>query len=30
LQGDDLLQLTAEHVAILSRLGQSRRETAHV
>jgi hypothetical protein len=29
LQGDDLAQLTAEHVAILSRLGQSRRETAH-
>ncbi|QXI55725.1 sugar phosphate isomerase/epimerase family protein [Pseudomonas alvandae] len=29
LQGDDLLQLTAEHVAILSRLGQSRREAAH-
>ena len=30
LQGDDLLQLTAEHVATLARLGQSRREPAHV
>lgn len=29
LQGDDLLQLTAEHVALLSRLRQSRREIAH-
>ncbi|WP_434601059.1 AP endonuclease [Pseudomonas sp. Z4-7] len=29
LQGDDLAQLTAEHVATLSRLGQSRRETVH-
>ncbi|WP_458127891.1 sugar phosphate isomerase/epimerase family protein [Pseudomonas sp. Z2-11] len=29
LQGDDLAQLTAEHVATLSRLGQSRRESAH-
>ncbi|WHS57901.1 AP endonuclease [Pseudomonas sp. G2-4] len=30
LQGDDLLQLTAEHVATLARLGQPRREPAHV
>jgi len=30
LQGDDLLQLTAEHVALLSRLGQPHREVAHV
>ncbi|WP_204127712.1 sugar phosphate isomerase/epimerase family protein [Pseudomonas ogarae] len=29
LQGEDLLQLTTEHVAMLSRLGQSRREPAH-
>lgn len=30
LQGDDLLQLTAEHVATLSRLGQTRQEPVHV
>ena len=30
LQGDDLLQLTTEHVALLSRLGQPHREVAHV
>ncbi|KRW71379.1 AP endonuclease [Pseudomonas sp. TTU2014-105ASC] len=30
LQGDDLLQLTAEHVAVLSGLGQPHREVAHV
>lgn len=30
LQGDDLLQLTREHVAALARLGQSRLEPAHV
>ncbi|MFI8740937.1 TIM barrel protein [Stutzerimonas zhaodongensis] len=30
LQGDDLLQLTSEHVALLSRLGQPHREAAHV
>ncbi|MGX1186056.1 sugar phosphate isomerase/epimerase [Pseudomonas sp. F-14 TE3623] len=30
LQGDDLVQLTTEHVAALARLGQSRLETAHV
>ncbi|WP_434707204.1 TIM barrel protein [Pseudomonas sp. R1-1] len=30
LQGDDLLQLTTEHVAALARLGQSRLEPAHV
>ncbi|MGF6456398.1 sugar phosphate isomerase/epimerase family protein [Pseudomonas frederiksbergensis] len=30
LQGDDLVQLTAEHVAVLARLGQSRLEPAHV
>jgi len=30
LQGDDLVQLTTEHVAILARLGQSRLESAHV
>lgn len=30
LQDDDLLQLTAHHVATLSRLGQSRQEPAHV
>ena len=29
LQGDDLLQLTAGHVATLAHLGQSRREPAH-
>ncbi|SCZ32338.1 MULTISPECIES: sugar phosphate isomerase/epimerase [unclassified Pseudomonas] len=29
LQGEDLLQLTAEHVATLARLGQLRREPAH-
>ncbi len=30
LQGNDLVQLTAEHVATLAHLGQSRRENAHV
>ncbi|WP_433771050.1 sugar phosphate isomerase/epimerase family protein [Pseudomonas putida] len=30
LQGDDLVQLTTEHVAVLARLGQSRLESAHV
>ena len=30
LQGDDLVQLTTEHVAALARLGQSRLENAHV
>ncbi|HCS42604.1 MAG TPA: AP endonuclease [Pseudomonas sp.] len=30
LQGEDLLQLTTEHVATLARLGQPRLETAHV
>ncbi|TMU70948.1 TIM barrel protein [Pseudomonas fluorescens] len=30
LQGDDLVQLTTEHVAALARLGQSRLEPAHV
>lgn len=30
LQGDDLLQLTTEHVAVLGRLGQTQRESAHV
>ena len=30
LQGDDLVQLTREHVAALARLGQSQRESAHV
>jgi sugar phosphate isomerase/epimerase len=30
LQGDDLVQLTREHVATLARLGQSRLENAHV
>ncbi|KPG96404.1 sugar phosphate isomerase/epimerase family protein [Pseudomonas sp. RIT-PI-r] len=30
LQGEDLLQLTSEHVAALARLGQSRLEPAHV
>jgi sugar phosphate isomerase/epimerase len=30
LQGDDLVQLTAEHVAVLARLGQPRQEPAHV
>ena len=30
LQGDDLVQLTSEHVATLARLGQSRLEPAHV
>jgi hypothetical protein len=30
LQGDDLVQLTREHVAALARLGQSRLEPAHV
>jgi sugar phosphate isomerase/epimerase len=30
LQGDDLVQLTTEHVATLARLGQSRLEPAHV
>ena len=30
LQGDDLAQLTGEHVAALARLGQSRLESAHV
>ncbi|AWY39358.1 AP endonuclease [Pseudomonas putida] len=30
LQGDDLVQLTSEHVAVLARLGQSRLESAHV
>ncbi|MGF6127689.1 sugar phosphate isomerase/epimerase [Pseudomonas frederiksbergensis] len=30
LQGDDLVQLTTEHVATLARLGQSRLESAHV
>ena len=30
LQGDDLVQLTREHVAALARLGQAQRESAHV
>lgn len=30
LQGEDLLQLTTEHVATLARLGQPRLESAHV
>ncbi|TNF78842.1 TIM barrel protein [Pseudomonas sp. ICMP22404] len=30
LQGDDLLQLTTEHVTILAGLGQAHREPAHV
>lgn len=30
LQGDDLVQLTTEHVAVLSCLGQPQRENAHV
>ncbi|MGH8385782.1 MAG: sugar phosphate isomerase/epimerase family protein [Pseudomonas sp.] len=30
LQGDDLVQLTTEHVTALARLGQSQRESAHV
>jgi len=30
LQGDDLVQLTTEHVATLARLGQTRLESAHV
>ncbi|MEB0228689.1 TIM barrel protein [Pseudomonas sp. 10S4] len=30
LQGDDLVQLTTEHVATLARLGQSRLESTHV
>ena len=30
LQGDDLVQLTTEHVAALARLGQTRLESAHV
>jgi sugar phosphate isomerase/epimerase len=30
LQGDDLVQLTREHVAALAHLGQSQRENAHV
>ncbi|QKV64677.1 AP endonuclease [Pseudomonas sp. 43A] len=30
LQGEDLVQLTTEHVAALARLGQSRLEPAHV
>ncbi|KPG95403.1 AP endonuclease [Pseudomonas sp. RIT-PI-q] len=30
LQGDDLLQLTTEHVATLARLGQTRLESVHV
>ncbi|BCX68066.1 sugar phosphate isomerase/epimerase family protein [Pseudomonas izuensis] len=30
LQGDDLVQLTREHVATLARLGESRLENAHV
>ncbi|MHC8320144.1 sugar phosphate isomerase/epimerase family protein [Pseudomonas sp. GB2N2] len=30
LHGDDLLQLTTEHVSALARLGQARLETAHV
>ncbi|OYQ29359.1 AP endonuclease [Pseudomonas mandelii] len=30
LQGDDLVQLTTDHVATLARLGQSRLESAHV
>ncbi|MFJ7796200.1 sugar phosphate isomerase/epimerase family protein [Pseudomonas sp. NPDC096950] len=30
LQGNDLVQLTTEHVAALARLGQSRLENAHV
>jgi sugar phosphate isomerase/epimerase len=30
LQGDDLVQLTREHVAALARLGQSQRENVHV
>ncbi|MCF4996800.1 TIM barrel protein [Pseudomonas syringae] len=30
LQGDDLVQLTTEHVAALARLGQARLEIAHV
>jgi hypothetical protein len=30
LQGDDLVQLTREHVAALAHLGQSQLENAHV
>ena len=30
LQGEDLVQLTRDHVATLARLGQSRLESAHV
>lgn len=30
LQGEDLVQLTTEHVATLARLGQPRLEPAHV
>jgi sugar phosphate isomerase/epimerase len=30
LQGEDLVQLTTEHVAALAHLGQSQRESAHV
>jgi hypothetical protein len=30
LQGDDLVQLTTEHVTALAHLGQSRVESAHV
>ncbi|EJM01034.1 xylose isomerase-like enzyme [Pseudomonas sp. GM102] len=30
LQGDDLVELTSEHVAVLARLGQPRQEPAHV
>jgi len=30
LQGDDLVQLTTEHVAVLAHLGQARLESAHV
>jgi hypothetical protein len=30
LQGDDLVQLTTEHVTALAHLGQSRLESAHV
>jgi hypothetical protein len=30
LQGEDLLQLTTEHVAALARLGQPRLENTHV
>ncbi|WP_445178275.1 sugar phosphate isomerase/epimerase family protein [Pseudomonas sp. McL0111] len=30
LQGEDLVALTTEHVAVLARLGQSRLETVHV